>query len=202
MTCSYRAGLFAGLLCSRVKSPFIAPQTRAVGAVPRWVPWSCHWPLAPGCPWPLAALAAGGPAAPGAWRLAPAGDPELRDDQPAANQQPPAAHNSRQGPWVEAVRLVNPLGHRNFCSGPKLCGERNGGLRLARFSAVCPLGSDMYANGLLWQRRCGRCCMYGPNYVKLSRLAAVELLSMFTAHYAPTPITSCEHQNQPCLAGP
>jgi hypothetical protein len=35
-------------------------------------------------------------------------------------------------------------------SGLKLSGERDGGLGLARFSAVCLLGGHMYANGLLW----------------------------------------------------
>jgi hypothetical protein len=33
-------------------------------------------------------------------------------------------------------------------------------------------------------RRYGRCCMYGPNYVTLSRVFAVQLLSMFIGHYA------------------
>jgi hypothetical protein len=33
---SYRAGLFAGLLCSRVESPFIASQTRVVGVLLTW----------------------------------------------------------------------------------------------------------------------------------------------------------------------
>jgi hypothetical protein len=50
--------------------------------------------------------------------------------------------------WLRRVRLENPLGHGNFLSGLKLCGERDGGLGLARFSAVCPLGGHMYANGL------------------------------------------------------
>jgi hypothetical protein len=40
------------------------------------------------------------------------------------------------------VRLENPLGHGNFLSGLKLSGERDGGLGLARFSAVCPLGGQ------------------------------------------------------------
>ena len=47
------------------------------------------------------------------------------------------------------MRLENPLGHGNFLSGLKLSGERDGGLGLARFSAVCPLGGHMYANGLM-----------------------------------------------------
>jgi hypothetical protein len=50
--------------------------------------------------------------------------------------------------WLRRVRLENPLGHGNFLSGLKLSGERDGGLGLARFSAVCPLGGYMYANGL------------------------------------------------------
>jgi hypothetical protein len=49
--------------------------------------------------------------------------------------------------WLRRVRLENPLGHGNFLSGLKLSGERDGGLGLARFSAVCPLGGHMYANG-------------------------------------------------------
>ena len=32
----HRAGLFAGLLCSRVESPFIASQTRVVGVLLAW----------------------------------------------------------------------------------------------------------------------------------------------------------------------
>jgi hypothetical protein len=52
--------------------------------------------------------------------------------------------------WLRRVRLGSPLGHGNFLSGLKLSGERGGGLGLARFSAVCPLGGHMYANGLLW----------------------------------------------------
>jgi hypothetical protein len=36
-------------------------------------------------------------------------------------------------------------------------------------------------------RRFGRCCMYGPNYVKSSRVFAVQLFSVFIAHYAAPP---------------
>jgi hypothetical protein len=36
-----------------------------------------------------------------------------------------------------------------FLSGLKLSGERDGGLGLARFVAVCPLSGHMHANGLL-----------------------------------------------------
>jgi hypothetical protein len=36
----------------------------------------------------------------------------------------------------------------------------DGGLGLARFSAVCPLGGHMYANGLLWYAdMAGAACM-------------------------------------------
>jgi hypothetical protein len=49
---------------------------------------------------------------------------------------------------LRRVRLENPLGHGNFLSGLKLSGERDGGLGLARFSAVCPLDGHMCANGL------------------------------------------------------
>jgi hypothetical protein len=79
-----------------------------------------------------------------------------------------ASRKSRAGSWERS-----DLG-TYFCrdSGLKLSGERDGGLGLARFSAVCPLGGHMgghmYANGLLpfMVRIYGRCCMYGPNYVK------------------------------------
>jgi hypothetical protein len=58
------------------------------------------------------------------------------------------------------VRLENPLSHGNFLSGLKLSGERDGGLGLARFSAVCPLGGHMYANGLWWYAgMAGAACM-------------------------------------------
>jgi hypothetical protein len=50
--------------------------------------------------------------------------------------------------WMRRVRLENPLSHGNFLSGLRLSGERDGGLGLARFSAVCPLGCHMHANGL------------------------------------------------------
>jgi hypothetical protein len=76
------------------------------------------------------------------------------------------------------VRVENPLGHGNFLSGLKLSGEHDGGLGLARFSAVCPLGGHMYANGLLW---------HGPNYVKLSRVFAAQFFSMSIEHYAALP---------------
>jgi hypothetical protein len=36
-------------------------------------------------------------------------------------------------------------------------------------------------------RRCGRCWMYGPNYVKLSRVFAAQLLSVVVVHYAALP---------------
>jgi hypothetical protein len=66
-------------------------------------------------------------------------------------------------------------------------------------------------------RRYGRCCMYGPNYVKLSRVFAVQLFSMFIGHYAgratPGPIRPplapqpCHHRlhspsPHPCTATP
>jgi hypothetical protein len=67
--------------------------------------------------------------------------------------------------WLRRVlRLENPLGHGNFLSGLKLSGERDGGLGLARFSAVCPLGGHMsyVRKWPFMARRYGRCCMYGP----------------------------------------
>jgi hypothetical protein len=102
------------------------------------------------------------------------------------------------------VRLENPLGRGNFFLGPKLSGERDGGLGLARVLAVCPLGGHMCAqsakNGMalylvssMARRyqvsgiRYGRCCMYVPNYVKLSRVFAVQLFSMFIWHYVALP---------------
>jgi hypothetical protein len=50
----------------------------------------------------------------------------------------------------------------------------------------------MCANGLLsfmarMARRYGRCCMYGPNYVKLSRAFAVQLFGVFIGHYVALP---------------
>jgi hypothetical protein len=55
----------------------------------------------------------------------------------------------------------------------------------------------MYANGLLWHvaRRYGRCCMYRPNYVKLSSFFAVQLFSMFIGHCdaLPPPVRSGPH---------
>jgi hypothetical protein len=62
--------------------------------------------------------------------------------------------------WLRRVRLENPVGHGNFVSELKLSGERDGGLGLARFSAICPLGGHMYANGLLWYAGvAGAACM-------------------------------------------
>ena len=52
--------------------------------------------------------------------------------------------------WLRRVRLESPLGHGNFLPRPKSSGECDGGLGLARFSAVCPLDGHMCANGLLW----------------------------------------------------
>jgi hypothetical protein len=59
---------------------------------------------------------------------------------------------------------------------------------LARFSDVCPLGGHIpYTRKWSFMARmaCGRCCMCGPNYVKLSRVFAAKLFSMSIAHYAP-----------------
>jgi hypothetical protein len=62
--------------------------------------------------------------------------------------------------WLRRVRLENPLGHGKFSSGLKLSGERDGGLGLARFLAVCPLGGHMCVNGLLWHAgMAGAACM-------------------------------------------
>jgi hypothetical protein len=48
----------------------------------------------------------------------------------------------------------------NFLWGLKLSEERDGGLGLARFLAVCPLGGRMCANGLLWYAgMAGAACM-------------------------------------------
>jgi hypothetical protein len=48
----------------------------------------------------------------------------------------------------------------NFLSGLKLSGGRDGGLGLARFSVVCPLGGHLCANGLLWHAgMAGAACM-------------------------------------------
>jgi hypothetical protein len=45
---------------------------------------------------------------------------------------------------------------------------------LARFSVVCPLGGHAKAMAFCGTPRCGRWCMYGPNYVKLSRVCAMS----------------------------
>jgi hypothetical protein len=89
---------------------------------------------------------------------------------------------------AEADASRKSAGSWELFSGFKLSGERDGGLGLARFSAVCPLGGHMCANGFLWHARSyGRCCMYGPNYVKLSRVFAVQLFSVLIRHYAALP---------------
>jgi hypothetical protein len=65
----------------------------------------------------------------------------------------PNAHaNVGRVSWLGRLRLENPLGHGNFLSGLKLGGERDGGLELARFSAVCPLGGHMLANNRMRPR--------------------------------------------------
>jgi hypothetical protein len=46
--------------------------------------------------------------------------------------------------WLRRVHLENPLGRGDFFSGLKLSGERDGGLGLARFLVVCPLGGHMH----------------------------------------------------------
>jgi hypothetical protein len=53
----------------------------------------------------------------------------------------------------------------------------------------------MYANGLLpfVARRYGRCCMYGPNYVKLSRAFAVQLFGVIIEHYTTLPPVGLWH---------
>jgi hypothetical protein len=75
---------------------------------------------------------------------------------PAPDQPVTSSSSSSVGriSWIEAARLGNPLGHRDFFSG------RNAGLGLARFSVVYPLGGHMYANGLLWHAGvAGAACM-------------------------------------------
>jgi hypothetical protein len=73
-----------------------------------------------------------------------------RKRKPPAAQLIPSYNTAVGISWLGWVRLENPLGHRNFFSGLKLSGGRDGGLGLARFLAVCPLGGHMCANGLLW----------------------------------------------------
>jgi hypothetical protein len=91
-------------------------------------------------------------------------------------------------PWLRRLRLENPLGYRNFLTGLKSSSECDGGWRTrcgARFSAVCPLAGHMHANSLLWyvSTSVWQGCMYGPNYVKLSRVFAVQLLGVFIVYY-------------------
>jgi hypothetical protein len=90
------------------------------------------------------------------------------------------------------VRLENPLGHGDFFSGLKLSGER--GASRTRFGAVFGRLSVGRPYVRKWPfiktfmaRRYGRCCMYGPNYVNLSRVFAVQLFGMFIGHYAALP---------------
>jgi hypothetical protein len=42
--------------------------------------------------------------------------------------------------------------------------------------------------------------MYGPNYVKLSRVFAVQLFSVFIVHYAALPPVRAGHQWPHCRA--
>jgi hypothetical protein len=94
----------------------------------------------------------------GRWRVA---QNRIKKSPYSPISQHKKAGGGQHGPWalgfgpvgrgrwaVWRVRLENPLGHGNFLSGLKLSGKRDGGLGLARFSVVCPLGGHMYANGL------------------------------------------------------
>jgi hypothetical protein len=59
-----------------------------------------------------------------------------------------------------------------------------------RFGAVLgrlSVGRPCVCKWPFMARRYGRCCMYGPNYVKLSRVFAVQLFSMIIEHYAALP---------------
>jgi hypothetical protein len=93
-----------------------------------------------------------------------------------------------------------------FCrdSGLKLSGKRDPRWR-TRFGAVIGRLSvgRPYARKLSFMaRRYGRCCMYEHNYVKLSRVFAVQLFSMFIGHYAALPPVRSDphwpHSPQPC----
>jgi hypothetical protein len=56
-----------------------------------------------------------------------------------------------------------------------------------RFGAVLgrlSVGRPYVCKWPFMARRYGRCCMYGPNYVKLSRVFAVQLFGMIIEHYA------------------
>ena len=55
---------------------------------------------------------------------------------------------ARQDFVAEAGASRKSVGPRELFSGLKLSGERDGGLGLARFSAVFPLSGHMCANGL------------------------------------------------------
>ena len=50
---------------------------------------------------------------------------------------------------AEAGASRKSVGPWGLFSGLKLSGERDGGLGLARFLAVCPLDGHMHANGLM-----------------------------------------------------
>jgi hypothetical protein len=88
--------------------------------------------------------------------------------------------------WLRRVRLENPLGHGNFlwAVGNAVVDSLWRGSRpFVRWVVICTQMA-FYGTQL---RRYGRCCMYGPNYVKLSRFFAVQLLSMCIGHYAALP---------------
>ena len=61
---------------------------------------------------------------------------------------------------AEAGASRKSVGPWELFSALKLSGERDGGLGLARFLVVCPLGGHMHANGLLWYAgMAGAACM-------------------------------------------
>jgi hypothetical protein len=103
------------------------------------------------------------------------------------NHQPPVGRIS----WLRRVRLENPLGHGDILSGLKLSGGRDGGLGLARFSAVCPrwaaICTQIMAFDGTWHAGMAGAACNGPNYVKLSRVFAAQLFSMIIEHHTALP---------------
>jgi hypothetical protein len=89
-------------------------------------------------------------------------------------------------------------------SGLKLSGKRDPRWR-TRFGAVfgrLSVGRPYVRKLSFMARRYGRCCMYEHNYVKLSRVFAVQLFSMFIGHYSALPPVRSDphwpHSPQPC----
>jgi hypothetical protein len=85
----------------------------------------------------------------------------VRPGPTAPPRKPPSSQLSRQDFVAEAGASRKSVGAWELFFGTfELSGERDGGLGLARFLAVCPLDGHMHANGLLWHAgMAGAACM-------------------------------------------